>query len=179
MRERRIVVTAAMYDGHLAVLVEAFEARRAAVEPKVVIEPEKFVGAKSDIGTVAVIRVVAIRYDGVQAIVSTGKFENHEDLPVVGSLGRKRFGGPSKEGRGTENRVHGADAESGHAGPQQVASVQFVSKQIVLLHVDPLRQLVFGLAHDQVQYQPERVFHVACRGHDIGSPQIVVEELDQ
>ena len=42
-----------------------------------------------------------------------------------------------------------------------------------------LVQLVFGLTHDQVQDQPQRVLQISLRDGDVGSAQFLVQEGNQ
>ena len=63
MRIGRILVTAAMNDGHLAVFVETLESSHARVESKVVVDDAQFVLGNAYIRPLSIIGIVAVGHD--------------------------------------------------------------------------------------------------------------------
>src|ERR1700684_793760 len=97
MREGRVVVTTAVNDGELAILIEALEVDHAAVETQVIVDgAESFLG-EADFGAVFVIGVVAIGDQGVEAVIAAGEFEDNQNLSVGFGVGCQRGGGASED----------------------------------------------------------------------------------
>src|SRR5262245_39118070 len=124
MREARMVVSTAVHDRHLAVLVQALETNHRRVKSESLADFDDLAFWNAQMGTRAVIRRVAERYDSVQAIVAAGQFDDDEDALGVfldarplERLRRQRGGGA-----GNEHRQGGADADPIEAAREEVAS---------------------------------------------------------
>ena len=70
VREGWVRVAAAMNDGQLAVLIEMLEARHSGVEAKMLIDLPHPRGANADLRTQLVIGIIAVRDDGIQAVIA-------------------------------------------------------------------------------------------------------------
>ena len=79
VREARIGVSAALDDGHQAVLVEAFEAHQRGMEPGLVREMNRVLAANGEGGSHSVVLIVSERDDRVQAVVAPCEFDDDED----------------------------------------------------------------------------------------------------
>src|SRR6476660_3421002 len=79
MRETRMVVSTAMDDRHLAVLVEALEPDHRRMKSESVADLDHLALRNAQMGPRAVIRRVAVRYDRVEAVVAAGQFDDDED----------------------------------------------------------------------------------------------------
>ena len=128
-------------------------------------------------GPVLVIGVVAVGDQRVEAVVAAGEFEHHQDLSVGFGLRGERGGGLAEHA--ARKRRARADADAVHAGAQQIAPAGFGKRKTILHGCAPLTQLILGLAHDQVQDQPQRVFHIGLGGGDVRRAQFLVQERDQ
>src|SRR5262245_43861394 len=124
MREARMVVSTAMHDRHLAVLVQALETDHRRVKSESVADLDDLALWNTQMGTRAVIRGVAVRHDGVQAVVAAGQFDDDEDALGVFLDARplERLRGQRGAGAGDEHRQGGADADPIESARQEVAS---------------------------------------------------------
>src|SRR5580704_18708069 len=80
MRERRIVITAAVHNGEIAVLVKLLEPGHTAAEAEVVVNFENLLRGDAELGTKLVIGVVAVGNQSVETVIAAGKFQHHQDL---------------------------------------------------------------------------------------------------
>ncbi len=87
VRIGRILVTAAMNNGHLAVFIEALESSHARIESKVVVDDAQFVLGNAYIRPLLIIGIVAVGHNSIQAIVAAGELEYDEYLATGGRLG--------------------------------------------------------------------------------------------
>src|SRR5271170_5716134 len=69
MREAWVVVADPMDDRELTVLEQALESGHARLNPKLVVQPAQFFRPNAELWARAIIGIVRIRDDGVQAIV--------------------------------------------------------------------------------------------------------------
>src|SRR5262245_20665201 len=91
-------------------------------------------------GTRAVVRGVAVRHDGVQAVVAAGQFDDDEDALGVflDAAPLERLRGQRGGGAGDEHWQGGADADPIEAAREEVAS------RTAARHSTPLLSNPFG-----------------------------------
>ncbi len=173
VRERRILVAAAVHDGELAALVEALETRHAGAEAEVVVDDAQLLARDAEIWPVLVVGVVGVGHQRVQAVVTARQLEHNQNFPI-----RLGFGGEC--GSRLAEQCHAqrrtrAHAHAAHARAQQIAPAGFRKFKIILVHSPrSSTELILGLAHDHVQCQPQRVFHVSLGSRDVAGAQFLV-----
>src|SRR5579871_2131130 len=137
VREGRILVTAAVHDGELAIFVEAFEARHAAAEAEVVVDGAQLLTRHAEIRAVLVIGVVAVRDQSIEAVIAARELEHHQNFAIGASLRGQGGGGLGERLNG--NRGAGGDADAAHTGAQQVAAAGPGEGETVLhRHLTPI-----------------------------------------
>src|SRR5262249_29960875 len=132
MRERRILIPTSMNNGELATLVEPFKPGHSTAEAKVIINLADFVLRNAEIGTVLVIRIVAVGDERVQPVISTRQFQHHQDLSIRLRL-RCKARGRLTEHR-NRKRCSGTDTNAIHARPQKLPSAGLGKRKPALLH---------------------------------------------
>jgi hypothetical protein len=118
MRERRLVVADAMHDREMAVLVEALEPRHGRLKAEMLIDLAQAFLPDADAGPRAVVGVIAIGHDRIEAVVAAGQFDHHQDATV---LCRLRGGRLRPERRALEIARRTQD-ETAEAGAQEIAA---------------------------------------------------------
>ena len=73
-----ILVPAAVHDGQLAILVQAFEAGHASAESEMIVDRAHVLARDADIRPMMIIRVVAIGNQRIEPVVATGKLKHHQ-----------------------------------------------------------------------------------------------------
>ncbi len=124
MRQARVVVSAAVDDGHPAVLVQTLEPDHRRMEAEVIVDLEDLARRNSDVRPGAVVRRVAMRHDRVEAVVPARQFEDDED-PFGMPLHARALKGLSRERRRRavqENRQPGAEADAVEAASQKITT---------------------------------------------------------
>ena len=86
MRERRLVVADAMHDREMAVLVETLEPRHGRLKAEMLIDLAQAFLPDADARPGAVVGVIAIGHDRVEAVVAAGQFDHHQDATVLRRL---------------------------------------------------------------------------------------------
>src|SRR5262245_29259781 len=154
MREARMVVPTAVHDRHLAVFVQALETNHRRVKSESVANLDDLALWDAQMGTRAVIRRIAVRHDGVQAVVAARQFDDDEDTLGVfldarplERLRRQRGGGA-----GDEHRQGGANADPIEAAREEVASRTAARHSTPLLsNRSELTELVLRGAQHQIE----------------------------
>ena len=118
MRKRRLRIAAAMHDGHLSLFIKTLEASHSRVESVLVVDLAQLGRAYADLGPQPVVGVVRIGHQRVEAIISAGQFQHHQNT----------FGHVARRMRFEQGQACG---HTGH-GLHQAASGE--SRMIVLSH---------------------------------------------
>ena len=123
MRERGLLVTAAVNHGQLAVFVELLETRHAGVPAVVVVDLEQPLCPYAQRRAVAVIGIVAIGHQRVQAVVAARQLDHHQDPIRVAGILREHIGRLPECDRhaAITQAIHG---QARQAGPQKRAAAQ-------------------------------------------------------
>jgi hypothetical protein len=122
---------AAMHDGQLAALVQAFKAGHSTAESEVIVDGPHVLARNADIRPVMIVGVVAIRNHRIQSIVAARKFQDDKDLSVgLGLIGQR--GGRLRKQR--HGKSGGAHSDAIHAEAQQIAAVGSRKRKMILLH---------------------------------------------
>jgi hypothetical protein len=79
VRERWLVVTYALYDRQLALVVQLLHAAHRLVPAEVRVDLEQIVFFDANRRAMLVIHRIAVRHDGVQPVVTAKPFEDNED----------------------------------------------------------------------------------------------------
>src|SRR5882762_512436 len=79
MREARVLVAAAVHDGQATILVEPLEADHRWMHAESIGELDDLALANSQRRPGAIVRGIAVRYDGVQPVVAARELEDDED----------------------------------------------------------------------------------------------------
>ena len=132
VRERWILVSAAVHDGQLAVFVQTFETGHAAAESEMIVDGPHFFARNADVRAVMIIGVVAIRDQRIQPIVAARKFQHHQDLAARFGLTGKRRSRLREQRHGKRSRAH---SDAVHAETQQIAPAGFGKREMILLHL--------------------------------------------
>ena len=178
MRERRVLVAAAVHDGQLAVLIEALESGHAAAEAEMVVDRADLLLGDAEMRAVLVIRVVAVGNQRVESVVAAGQFQHDENLAIGFAL-RGELPRPPVRTQAAE------DAPAVTQTPYMPARkrsrlLDFENeKRLFFMGMSSLTQLILGLAHDQVQDQPQRVLHISLGDGDVRRAQFFVEKRHQ
>src|SRR5271155_5700067 len=88
MREARVLVTHTMDDRELAVLEQTLESRHPRLNAESIVELAKLFRPQAELGPRAIIGVVRIGDDGVQAVIGAGEFDHDKDARP--DAGRRR-----------------------------------------------------------------------------------------
>ena len=95
MRERGLLVADAMDDGHVAILVEALQARHGVLEAEMVIELAQARRLDTDPRPCPVVGVVPVGHHGVEAVIAAGQFHHHQDA-ILSRRARRSGLGPGR-----------------------------------------------------------------------------------
>ena len=93
MRERRLLVAAAVDDGEFAVFVEPLKFGHAAIPAKMLVDLEQLLRAYPQSRAVPVISVIAIRQQRVQPVVAARQRHHHQNALFASGILRQRLGG--------------------------------------------------------------------------------------
>src|SRR5262252_9725306 len=110
VRERRLLVTDAMDDGHVAVLVEALQARHGVLEAEMIVELAQPRRLDADAWPCTVVGVIPVGHHGVEAVITAGEFKHHQDTVLLRSE-RCRLG-PGWSARESAERAKRKAAET-------------------------------------------------------------------
>ena len=119
MGERRLVVADAVDDRHLAVVVEALHPLHRLVQAELRVDLQELRLLQADRRPVLVVGGVAVRHDGVQAVVAAEPLEDDED-PAAGRAGR-RPAGLAEDVRHRPDAAKQAEPEAAGAEPHHLA----------------------------------------------------------
>ena len=86
MGERGLVVANAVHDREVAVLVEALHAGHGVLQAEMIIELAHARRLDADARPGAIIGVVAVGHDGVEAVIAPRKLDHHQDAVVIAGL---------------------------------------------------------------------------------------------
>ena len=107
MRKRGPVITTAVHESQLAIFVKSFKSGHTLLKAEVVINPAQLFRFDADLGPMPVIGVVAIRHQGVQAVITTGEFQYDQNTVIVGAFGCQCLRRLTKRGQRQRARTHG------------------------------------------------------------------------
>ena len=99
VRERRLVVADALHDRHLALVVQVLHAAHRLVPAEVRVDLQQVLFFDADRRAMLVVHRIAVRHDGVQAVVAAEPFEDDEDLAGI-ARGRLRLAWLKTRGTG-------------------------------------------------------------------------------
>src|SRR5215467_14493680 len=106
-----------MDDGHVAVLVEALEARHAVLEAEMIVELAQARRLDADPWACAVVCVIPVRHNGVETVIAAGQFDHHQDTVLL----RGACSGLSP-GRSASKRADRTECQAAEARPQKMAT---------------------------------------------------------
>src|SRR5215469_14616572 len=149
MRETRVVIADPVDDRELAVFEQALKSRHPGLYSELVVEPAKLFRSQPELRPRAIVGVVCIGDDGVQAVIGAGEFDHDEDARTNSCW--RRGGGFINW---TRAKPSDAATEADQPRTQHVAPADF-TKQNSLRHCVSLRsgQLILGRAHDYMRRQ--------------------------
>ena len=163
-----------MDDRELAVLEQALESRHARLNSELIVEPAKFFRLQAQLGPRAIVGVVRIGNDGVQAVVGAGQLDHDKDARS------------NAERRGGVGVIHRACAKAGDAaadadqpGAQHISPSDFTEPHS-LRHRAPLRsgQLILRRAHDEMSRQAQGLLEIGFCAFKISRAEFGFEEGD-
>src|SRR5215471_894396 len=107
-----------MDNGHVAVLVEALEPRHGVLEAEMVVELAQARRLDADPRPCAIIGIVSVGYDGVEAVVAAGQLDDYQDTIFLRHTRRSSL----RPGRSAHYRTYSAEREATKARAQKITA---------------------------------------------------------